>query len=166
MTTGYAAVLGAEAEWLTADLSAEGYPPLLASQGGPFDAVGAEVRRLDQHRHQLWLAHSQTRQGKGSKQSVRLDHEVAAVVMWAAAGAGHRAHLDQAALAKGIESLLVRLAGTEGDRTHGGRWFNVAPATVAGATPLQLLVWTDAVAAAGAAHVVVVTWTVAEYRPS
>lgn len=161
ITTGYAGVLDIEAEWLTADLSAEGLPPLSASRGGPFHAIGAEVRRLDQARHQLWLVHTRSTQGRGSKSDTRLVHEVTAVILWHAAGAGHRAHVDQAKLAEAVEAVLLRVGH---DLTHGGRWWGVGPATVNPPTPLQLLAWRDALAAAGAAHELTVTWTATEWR--
>lgn len=159
----YATVLAAEAEWFSDDMSAEGLPPLTKDQGGPFDIVTPHVRRLAQVRAQLYLSHGPTRQARGSKALVRLDHQVLAVVLVAATGAGTREHIDQATIEADVAKVVARVIGPADDIGHGGRWFRVGDVAVEPASPLDRLRFTDAITAAGAAHVVVVRYTVAEY---
>lgn len=159
----YATLLAAEAEWFSADMSAEGLPALTKDQGGPFDIVTPHVRRLSQVRLQLYLGHGPTSQGRGSKTLVRLDHQVLAIVLVAAAGAGTREHVDQATVESAVSKVVARVIGPPGDVGHGGRWFSVRGVTVEPASPLDRLRFTDAITAAGGAHVVVVRYTVVEY---
>lgn len=158
----YATLLDAEAEWFGADLSTEGLPALTKARGGPFDIVTPHVRRLAQVRAQLYLNHGTTRQGRGAKDMARLDHEVIAIVLMAATGAGTREHTDQEAVEVAVAAVVARVLGPEGDVGHGRRWFRVGPLSVEPASPLDRLRWSDAISAAGAAHVVPVRYTVTE----
>lgn len=159
----YADVVDAEAEWFGADLSAQGVPALLASQGGPFHVVAAHVRRLAQARHQLYLAHGPTAQPRRSKTTTRLDHQVVALVLWAALGAGARAHEDADDLEQAVAKVIARVLGPVGDVGHGGRWFRVGPVATEPASILDQLAFGDAIGAAGAAHTVVLRYTVTEF---
>lgn len=159
----YATVLETEAEWFLLDLYSQGVPHLHRDDGGPFDIVTPHVRRLAQRRAQLYLNHGPTREAKGAKDSVRLDHEVIAIVLIAATGAGSREHVDQAAVDAAVARVVARVVGPTGDVGHGGRWFRVGPVSVDPASPLDRLRWSDAISAAGAAHVVPVRYTVTEY---
>lgn len=157
----YASFLDTEAAWFAEDLP--GVPALTKADGGPFDIVTPHVRRLSQVRAQLYLSHGTTRQAKGSKALVRLDHEVIAVVLMAATGAGTREHIDQASTEEAVSKVVARIIGPAGDVGHGGRWFKVGPLSVEPASPLDRLRWSDAITAAGAAHVVPIRYTVSEY---
>jgi hypothetical protein len=158
----YAAVLDVEADWYGLDLSGVNVPPLLKDQGGPFDVVGPHVRRLAQARHQLYLTHGPAREMPGSKDLTRLDHEVVALVLWAATGAGARAQVDAAGVDDAVDRVIRRVLGPAGDLNHGGRWFSVGAVTAEPSNPLDALRWSDVIGAAGAAHVVVVRYSVAE----
>ncbi|MCA1572823.1 MAG: hypothetical protein LC798_21525 [Chloroflexi bacterium] len=140
-----------------------GLPPLVADQGGPFSTVAASIRRLSQGSHQLFLAHVDTTDRNMSHEDVRHDHQVAAVVLWAAIGGGARAHQDQARLDDAVSAVLDRIKGPAGDRGHGGRWWAVSDARAAPPLPAQLLNWSDAIAAAGAAYVVQCSYTCTEW---
>lgn len=154
-------VLAAEAEWFSrADLAGVG--PLAKADGGPFDAVGAHVRRLAQAGRQLWLTHGASREVAGSKSTRRLDHEVIALVLWPATGAGARAHVDQAAAGAATQLVADRVHGPDGDVGHGGRWFRVGPVSVEPPGPLDILRYADAIGAAGAAYVIAVRYSVTE----
>lgn len=157
----YASFLDTEAAWFALDLP--GVPALAKSDGGPFDIVTPHVRRISQKRAQLYLNHGPTRQGEGSKTMVRLDHEILAIVLMAATGAGTREHIDQDSVERNVSKVVARIIGPAGDVGHGGRWFRVGALTVEPASPLDRLRWSDAISAAGAAHVVVIRYTVSEY---
>lgn len=159
----YDAVLESEQAWYETDLTASGVPALLKAQGGPFDIVASHVRRLAQARAQLYLTHGPTTQARGAKAGVRLDHQVIALVLYAAVGAGARAHVDQDSLEAAVGRVVARVLGPAGDVDHGGRWFRVGPVATEPVGLEGLLQWGDAIAAAGAAHVVAVRYTVSEY---
>lgn len=160
----YATVLTTEAAWFAlAGAPAGAMPALTVAAGGPFDIVASHTRRLAQRRHQLYLAHGTTRPARGAKDSVRLDHEVMAVVLWAATGAGGREHIDQEALEAAVAKVVARVIGPAGDVDHGGRWFSVGRPMVEPEDPLSRLRFADAITAAGAAHTVIVRYRVSEY---
>lgn len=158
----YDAVLDSELEWFRADLAAQGLAPL-AKPAGPFAVVERDVRRLAQARTQLWLTRGPTTQPRGSKTTTRLDHEVIALVLWAAIGAGARAHVDAENLEEAVGLVVARVVGPEGDVGHGGRWFRVGPVSTEPVGLDGLLRWGDAIGAAGAAHTVAVRWSVSEF---
>jgi hypothetical protein len=164
VTVGIAEVLDVEADWYVQDLVAQGVAALTKDAGGPFGVVTPRLRRLSQVAQAVYLTHGQTRQGKGAKDQARFDHDVIAVVLWAATGAGARAHVDQEAADAAVARVVDRVLGPTGDTTHGGRWFSIGPVVVEPPGPLELLAWSDAVAAAGAAYVITVRYTVSEFR--
>jgi hypothetical protein len=152
-----------EAWFLDATL---GLPPLLASAGGPFDIVAAQVRRVAQGPRQLFLGVTESRETRPAKNSpMRLDHDVVALCLWSAVKGGARAHLDQAVFDDALSAVVARVRGPGdiGDATHGGRWWLVSDARVALPTLPQVLAFGDAVGALGAAYVRSVTWTVSEW---
>lgn len=155
-------VLDTELEWFRLDLAGEDLPPLVKPEG-PFVVVERDVRRLAQARTQLYLTRGPTTQPKGSKTTTRLDHEVVALVLWAATGAGARAHQDQESLDAAVAKVVARVVGPEGDVGHDGRWFKVGPVTTQPVGLEGLLRWGDAIGAAGAAYTVAVRWTVSEF---
>ncbi|HJV09472.1 MAG TPA: hypothetical protein VJ653_07315 [Acidimicrobiales bacterium] len=159
----YADALDREAEWYGLDLVDDGIPALASADGGPFDVVATHVRRLAQAGHQLYLAHGPTTQPASSKSTTRLDHQVAALVLWAAVGAGARAHVDQASMEEAVAKVIARVIGPVGDVGHGGRWFKVGPVSTEPANVLDLLRFADVIGAAGAAHTVIVRYTVTEF---
>lgn len=156
-------MLATECEWFLVDLFSQGVPHLLRADGGPFDVVTPHVRRLSQANHQLYLTHGPTREGRGAKNMVRLDHEVVAIILWSALGAGAREQVDQANVEAAVAKVVARVLGPDGDVGHGGRWFSIGPASVEPVNPLDRLRWSDAISAAGAAHVVAVRYTVTEF---
>lgn len=154
-------VLDLELEWFLADV--EDLNPLPESAGGPFHVVEREVRRLSQARNQLYLTLGPTTTPRGSKTTRRLDHEVIALVLWTAVGAGQRAHVDQAALGRAVDLITRRVLGPDGDIGHGGRWFRAGGLRTEPVGLDGLLRWGDAIGAAGAAYTVAIRYTVSEF---
>lgn len=160
----YADALAVEEAWFTSPLV--GVPVLVAEDGGPFDIVAAQVRRLSQARRQLFLGHGPTTSARGSKTGDRfVTHEVVALVFWSAPGAGGRAHEDQASLDEATERVLARVRGPVGDYTHGGRWWSVGEARVEPPNPATLLAFRDAAGAVGAGYELAVKYSVTELLP-
>ncbi len=155
-------MLDVEAEWHGLDLSADGVPALEKTAGGPFDIVTPHLRRLSQARRQLFLTHGNDRDVPSSKSTRRTEHEVLALVLWPAAGAGARAHEDQAVLGEAVAAVVARVHGPAGDIGHGNRWFRTGPTSVEPAGPLETLRFADAIGSAGAAYTVIVRYSVAE----
>ncbi len=141
-----------------------GLPGLRVDQGGPFDVVAAQVRRVAQAPAQLFLGLTETRTTRPAKNSAtRLEHDLVALAIWAAARGGTRANLDQALLDDALDRVELRVRGPEGDRGHGGRWWQVSEARVALPTLPQVLAFGDAVGSLGAAYTRSVTWTCVEW---
>lgn len=155
----YADALAKEEAWFASDLSAQGVPGL----SPPFDVVASQVRRLSQARRQLFLGHSRSTDGRRSKAGDhRVDHEIVALVFWAAVGAGGRAHEDQDRLDEAVERVLARVRGPAGDYTHGGRWWSVGEVRVEPPNPATLLAFRDAAGAVGAGYELAVRFSVTE----
>jgi hypothetical protein len=155
-------VLDVELEWFRLDLANDDVPPLVKPDG-PFMVLERDVRRLAQARTQLYLTRGPTTQPRSSKTTTRLDHEVIALVLWAATGAGARAHQDQEPLDDAMAKVVARVLGPDGDVGHGGRWFKVGPVSTQPVGLEGLLRWGDAIGAAGAAYTVAVRWSVSEF---
>lgn len=155
-------VLEREEQWFLA--AVPGLPPLRVVDGGPFDIVAAQVRRAAQAPAQLFLGLTDTRSTKPAKNSAtRLEHDLVALAIWAAARGGAQANLDQGLLDDALERVAQRVRGPEGDRGHGGRWWQVSGLRVALPTLPQVLAFGDAVGALGAAYTRSVTWTCVEW---
>lgn len=164
--SGYVDVLAREETWYTANLADRGVAGLLAASGGPFAVVAANPRRLSQGRNQLWLAHAETSQGRGTKQDTRWDHDIVALLLWSATQASVRAQDDEVALDAAANLVADRVRGPAGDRSHDGRWWSVGPVRIAPPTPTQFLVWTDIIGGLGAAYLVTVSYRCSEWTPA
>jgi hypothetical protein len=150
-----------EAEWFRADVP--GLPPL-AAPAGPFYRVTDKLKELAQGRTQLFLALVSTLDESASKLGPRrVDHEIAAMVMWAV-NAGGRAHVPQVDIDEAIEAVVARVRGVSDQPNHGGRWAMVGPVSVEFPPPEQWLASGDAITAAGATNVRSVRYAVREYQ--
>lgn len=157
-------VLAREESWYLEDLLAQGVPALIQEdQGGPFQVVAANPRRLSQGRNQLWLASAESTQGKGSKSDTRWDHDVTAIVLWSALQSTVRANEDQEDMQAAVGRVAARIAGPPGDRGHAGRWWQIGPLRVAPPSPMQLLTFGDVIGGLGAAYQVAITYRVTEW---
>ncbi len=125
-----------EVAWLT---SVDALPPLLAANGGPFDTVQAYIprtpamreRRLEIRRTNLELLRTA---------SIRTlpRHTFQAVITWPLSSGSGTGEDDQRALDVAVNQLATRLAGTMGDKTHGGRFLSVAEPEHAGAVGIHV----------------------------
>lgn len=157
---GIADVLDREVDWLTAVL------PGLPSLAEHFDVIAAHVRRLAQHPRQLYVGLLATRDTSPTKNGDRrLEHDVVALTLYPALGAGARAHADRDRAEVAVAAVVDRIAV---DRTHGGRWWSISDATVAPPDPITMLAFADVLAVAGSSYAYSITWTATEHvdRPT
>ncbi|HEV2071101.1 MAG TPA: hypothetical protein VGR26_15025 [Acidimicrobiales bacterium] len=149
-----------EVEWFRAEVP--GLPPLV-DPAGPFYRVTDDLAELAQSRTQLFLALVATLDASASKLGPRrVDHEIAALVMWRVGAAG-RAHISHDQLDDAIEAVVARARGVPEHANHGDRWAMVGPVTVEFPAPHQLLSVGDAISAAGASNVRSIRYAVREY---
>lgn len=158
----YADAVTAEAEWFGLDLTADGIPPLVSADGGPFTLLAPYLRRQDQRPRQCLLTHTTSRDRRIAKDLLHVDHEVAALVLWPNPGAALRSHEDQAALDEAVDAVVKRIRGPVGDSTHGGRWWRVGEPIVEPPDALSLLLFVDIVGTTGMGWEVSVRYTVIE----
>jgi hypothetical protein len=152
-----------EVEWFRADVPGL---PSLEAPAGPFYRVTDKLTELVQGRTQLFLALVSTLDESASKLGPRrVDHEIAAMVMWAV-NAGGRAHVHQVDIDEAIDAVVARVRGVSVSEqpNHGGRWAMVGPVSVEFPPPEQWLSSGDAITAAGATNVRSVRYAVREYR--
>lgn len=142
-----------------------GLPVLVDAPDAPFAIVASQVRRLAQHRNQLYLGILTSTEGRGSKNGGRrIDHEVTALVLWGRRQSGARAHVELDALDDALERIVQRVQGTPELPNHDGRWWMVSSTTVEFPSPMTILAFSDVVGAADPAHLRSVRYTVTEYR--
>lgn len=164
----YADALTREAAWLSADLSANGIPPLLTGVGdgtGPFGVVAAYGRRLAQQPSQLYVCRDpyteRSMEARGQwRESM---HGIVLLILWQRQTSGTQLEVDQQLLDNAVERILDRVRGLPGDHSHGGRFFSVAEDAngirVDYPDPRTLDATVDAPLAAGSAWTVLVRYT-------
>ncbi len=160
---GVGDVLERETAWYLQ--AVPGLPVLVGDPDGPFHVVASQVRRLTQHRNQLYLGILSSVEGRGSKNGARrIDHEITALVLWGRRQSGARAHVELDALDDALERVVQRVQGTPELPKHDGRWWMVSPTTVEFPAPTTILAFADVIGAADPAHLRSVRYTVTEWR--
>lgn len=149
-----------EEAWYRADVAGLD----LLESPGPFTKVTSQLSELAQGRAQLLLTVISSLHQVATKTGERrIDHEMAALVLWPLGAAG-RAHVNQVSLDAAVDVVVARAMGTVDDRCHGGRWWLVGPVSVEYPPPIQLLAAGNPDVAAGTTNIRSVRYTVTEWR--
>lgn len=130
--SGLDSAVAREAAWLSA--SGDGLPALLATAGGPFDAVQGYMPRTPAARQtQLWVLRRGVATRRFSNHRRIATHTFVVSLWWpigssAASGSTSLAEDEQAAFDAALALVVARVEGLPGDKTHGGRFLSVAEA--------------------------------------
>ncbi len=149
-----------ELDWYQASV-----PGLVALEapGGHFERVTGDLRSIAQNRRQLFLTSVSSLHGAKSKTGdTRVDHELAALVLWPV-NAGGRARLDDIPIEEALAAVVERVA-TIDHPSHGGRWWMVDDVSVEHPSPLQLLTAGSPDEIAGTSNVRSVRYRVVEWE--
>lgn len=123
---GYGDAVAREVAWLTADLSAFSIGPLLDDQGGPFAVIkgfGRSAKARVQGRT-LFVSRERVTEVRFDIQHKQHVHQLRLKIGWPIRSTTQET--DLAALDNALELLLTRVRGPFGDKTHGGRFLQVA----------------------------------------
>jgi hypothetical protein len=121
-----------EAAWL--QVSADSLPALLTADGGPFEIIlpywqGAQTRT---QAPAIYVLRAQMTALRVANQRVRNRYRMTLDVHWpiraTGPGASSIAAVEQQNLDNAIELLRQRIAGTLGDKSHGGRFLSAGEA--------------------------------------
>lgn len=108
--------------------SGDGLPALLASAGGPFGVVQAYQPRTPTRRAhgQLYVMRSRIRETRFANQRIMTRYELVLDLVWPIAKGTGSAEAEQRAFDAAIDLVLTRIRAYRGDKTHGGRFLQVA----------------------------------------
>jgi hypothetical protein len=114
-----------EAAWLCT--SGDGLPALLAVDGGPWDVVQAYAPRTPHARQrQLYVVRERLEQPRTSIGRMMATTHFKLRAIWPMSAGDGNAESAQRAFDSAIDLALQRIAGTLGDKTHGGRFLSCA----------------------------------------
>jgi hypothetical protein len=115
-----------EAAWLST--SGDGLPALLTSAGGAFGLVQGYWPRTPGKRNngQLYVLRKTLRERRFANQRRLPQYEFLLKLVWPLTSGAGNAEADQQAFDTAVESVLTRIGGFRGDKTHGGRFRSVA----------------------------------------
>lgn len=123
ITTGNA--VDREADWLRT--SGDGLPTLLAADGGPWDVVQAYAPRTPHARQrQLYVVRERLEQPRTSVGRMMATHHFKLRAIWPMGSGDGNAESSQRLFDAALDLVLWRIAGTLGDKTHGGRFLSAA----------------------------------------
>lgn len=115
-----------EAAWLAT--SGDGLPALLTSAGGPFAVVQAYRPRTPERRAlgQLYVLRGRIQQRRFANQRVMNAYAFRLELVWPITKGTGNAEDEQRAFDAAVELVLQRILGFPLDKTHGGRFLQVA----------------------------------------
>lgn len=122
---GTADAVDREVAWLTT--SGDGLPDLLASVGGPFDAIQAYWPRTPAARQKsVYVLRRSFRDQRTANVRRMPTYDFLLRIVWPLSTASGSAEKEQRALDAAVDLLLQRIDGPQFDKTHGQRFLSVA----------------------------------------
>lgn len=114
-----------EVAWLTT--SGDGLPALLATAGGPWGLVQAYWPRTPGKRTggQCYVLRRHIHRERFANQRTQDKYEFLLKLVWPLSSGTGNAEADQRAFDAAVNTLLTRIGGPVGDKTHGGRFLSV-----------------------------------------